>query len=409
MNKQTRKFKNRIEKHQIKPSHPAWKIIDELCFKSKSFYNYANFIIRKEMKENQKYKNYNTMAGELRTHDIYKDFGSQVAQQILRVIDRNWKSFFVAHDDWLNHPSKYLGEPKWPGYRDRDGRFPLILSNIQFRIENEHVYFSWKQLNHLNGIFKTNVNTKLSELRFIPHRNYYTMEIVYQIEVCDQPKESRRIAGIDLGINNLVTMANTIGVKPIVVNGRGIKSMNQYYNKKRAKWMGDLEKQSDKHWSNRLQRLTDKYINKVDYFMHVVSKFIIKWCVNYNIDTIVIGHNLEWKQNARLNKKVNQTFVQIPYNKLIHQITYKAENAGIKVIEWDESYTSGTSFLDGEFPCKENYDKSRRFQRGLFRSFDGTIINADLNGAYQIIRKIFVNAFSGENTGWDLHPVRIGL
>ena len=143
--------------------------------------------------------------------------------------------------------------------------------------------------------------------------------------------------------------------------------------------------------------------------MHKASREVINYCMGLNIDTIVIGLNKEWKQESKINKVANQTFTQIPYDSFISKIKYKAENVGIGVIVNEESYTSGTSFLDNELPIKENYNKSRRIKRGLFVSNNGIKINADLNGAYQIIKKVFPNTFVNGILGVDLHPVVINI
>ncbi|MED4301318.1 IS200/IS605 family accessory protein TnpB-related protein [Geobacillus stearothermophilus] len=129
-------------------------------------------------------------------------------------------------------------------------------------------------------------------------------------------------------------------------------------------------------------------------FMHKASRYVVNWCMERHIDTVIIGKNDNWKQEVNLGKRLNQSFVQIPYNMFIQQLQYKCEEVGIKVVLTDESYTSGTSFLDGEAPTKENYDKSRRIKRGLFKSNKGILINADVNGAYQIIKKVSPNAFN---------------
>ena len=147
----------------------------------------------------------------------------------------------------------------------------------------------------------------------------------------------------------------------------------------------------------------------MDYFLHKASKNVIDYCIGLNIDTIVIGLNKTWKQECNIGKVNNQNFVQIPYDALINKIKYKAEDIGIKVIMTEESYTSGTSFIDGELPIKDNYDKSRRVHRGLFKSNKGILINADLNGAYQIMRKVFPEVNSDGILGVDFHPVVINI
>ena len=161
-----------------------------------------------------------------------------------------------------------------------------------------------------------------------------------------------------------------------------------------------------KTWSRKLDDITQKRFRKIKNYIHNTSSFIIKYCIENNIDTIVIGKNKEWKQNCDMGKINNQKFIQIPFEMLINQLNYKCEDNNIKLIETNESYTSGTSFLDGEEPIKDNYDKSRRIERGLFRCNDGRLINSDVNGSLQIMRKVFSNAISYE-IGANLTPIVI--
>lgn len=345
----------------------------------------------------------------VKTSEPYRDLGSNVGQQTLRILDQNWKSFFTSIKDWSKNKEKYLGKPKLPNYLDKEGRFNLIIDTNKVKILDEYLRFSWKPLRSLKDTYKTNVKGKLMQVRFIPKNNQYVMEIVYEIEVPEQPIESNRIVGIDIGIDNLATVSNNIKEQPFIINGRPLKSMNQYYNKEKAEIQSNLKLKHDKNWSNRLQQLTDKRNNKIDDYIHKASKSIIDWCVECDIDTIVIGKNKNWKQEVNIGKKNNQNFTQIPMAIFINKIKYKAENVGIKVIETEESYTSGTSFLDCELPIKANYNKSRRVTRGLFKSNGGELINADLNGAYQIIKKVFSDAFADGIEGVGLHPARVNL
>ena len=181
------------------------------------------------------------------------------------------------------------------------------------------------------------------------------------------------------------------------------------FRSKKAKLQSELKAKHNKDWSNKLQQLTQKRSNKIDDYMHNASRFIIDYCIKNDFDTIVIGKNDGWKQKSQLSKKVNQSFIQIPFESLINKIQYKAENVGIKVIITEESYTSGTSFLDSELPNKENYNKSRRIKRGLFKNNNNRLINADLNASYQIIKKVLPNAFADGIEGVGLHPIRINV
>lgn len=312
--------------------------------------------------------------------------------------------------DWSSHPQKYSGKPRLPNYLKKDGRFVLGITNNKFVIQEDgYIRFSWKPLKSLNNKYKTKIDGRPVQIRFIPKGNLYVMELVYEIEVPKPIAESNRIIGIDIGVNNLATVGNNARLQPFIINGKPLKSMNQYYNKIKSSLQSELKIKHDKNWSNKLQRLTQKRYNKIEDYMHNASKFIIDYCIRNNFDTIVIGKNDKWKQNIELGKRINQNFTQIPFESFIHKVQYKAENVGIKVILTEESYTSGTSFLDYESPTKDDYNKLRRVARGLFKSNRDEFINADLNGAYQIIKKVLPNAFADGIEGVGLHPVRINI
>jgi putative transposase len=395
---------SRVERHLIKKSNPMWKTIDYYCWQAKNVYNAANYIIRQELINNRKWiRNYD-LQKIMQSYDCFYDLGSQASQNTLTLLDRNWKSFFVAIKDWSKKKGVgYLGKPSLPKYLDKNGRYILMLKNIQFRIMENKIYFSWKPLNQFSGI-KTNVTGKLMQIRFVPAGACYYMEIVYETEVPEK-QEIRNIIGIDLGVDNFATISNNIGVRPIIINGKTIKSMNQYFNKKKA----ELQTKSGFLFTNKIRSLTNKHRDKLDYFMHKTSRIIIDYCLTYGIDTVIIGKNDGWKQEVNIGKRNNQNFVYIPYEKFITKLEYKCENYGINFIETEESYTSGTSFLDDELPIKENYNKKRRIKRGLFKSNSGELINADLNGSYQIIKKVFPNAFEQGTRGCGLHPIRISF
>jgi putative transposase len=382
-----------------------WKIIDRKCYDAKNLYNEANYIVRQEFINNGKWIRYNELDKIMQEKDNYYILGSQASQNTLALLDKNWKSFFKSIKNWSKKKGDgYFGKPNLPKYKDKNGRSILIIKNIQCRITNNNLYFSWKPLNKFSGI-KTKVNGKLMQIRFVPSGSCYFMEIVYQIEIPEQKCFNNRIAGIDIGVNNFATIANNIGEMPIIINGRVIKSMNQYYNKRKS----EILSKSNMHWNNKAQLLTDKHRNKIDTFTHKASKMVIDWCLFNNIYTLIIGRNKGWKDGVNIGHINNQNFVYIPFDKFIRQLSYKCENAGINFIITEEDYTSGTSFIDNELPIEENYNKKRRIKRGLFKSNNGIKINADLNSAYQIIKKVFPNAFGQWNRGCDLHPVRLNV
>ena len=198
-------------------------------------------------------------------------------------------------------------------------------------------------------------------------------------------------------------------MKPFVINGKGLKSINKYYNKKLSHFREIAKRMNNKDYTRRMGRITDKRNNKIDDYMHKASLHLVNYALSVEANTIVIGNNKEWKQESKMGKNVNQSFVGIPQMRFIQMVQYKAENVGLNVILTEESYTSGTSFLDGEKPVKNCYDKSRRKYRGLFVSNTEIKINADVNGAYQIMKKVFPNAFADGIEGVVLHPVRVNV
>ena len=384
---------HRCEQIVIKRNHPKFKVIDQQCFYSKNLYNEANYTIRQEFIKNNNYISYRDMNKEFKTHENYKLTFSQPANCTLRLLDKNWKSFFKAIKDWKLHPEKYLGKPKLPKYLKKDGRFPWMIPNNQcfYDYEKGTVYMRNRLLNDYE--WKCRCLGRLIQVRFIPKGSCYVMEIVYETEIPDTKENNNRIASIDLGVNNLVTMTNNIGLNPIIINGKGIKSINQYYNKRLAKEKSLLKIRHGRDWSRKLDILTHKRYQRIKNYMHNTSAYIVQWCLKNNVNTLVVGKNKKWKQKSEMNKISNQKFIQIPYEMLLGQLKYKCENVGINYIEVDESYTSGTSFLDHECPEKTNYDKSRRVVRGLFKSNSGLLINSDVNGSLQIMKKAFPNAF----------------
>ena len=393
----------RVEQHIIKLDSEFGEFIDDYCFKSKNLYNYANYIIRQEFINNDRWIKYNELFKLVKDSEPYKDIGSNTGQGTLRILDKNWKSFFIAIKDWKNNPTKYLGRPKLPKYKAKDGRFVLSLDSNKVKLIDGWVHFAWKPFKRFNHQFRTNAKERIIQCRFIPKGSHYVMEIVYEMEVPECNEQSERIAAIDIGVDNFITMVNNIGEQPIVVKGGIIKSINQYYNKQKAKLQSELKTTNKKDWSKRLQKLTDKRYEMIKYQMHCISKYVVDWCVLYNIDTLIVGHNDDWKQN----NKGMQNFTYIPYELFIQMLSYKCENNGIRFIEHEEGYTSGPSFVDEEEPVKENYDKSRRIHRGLFVGNNGVQINADVNGAYQILKKVIPNAFANGIEGAGLHPLTI--
>lgn len=406
----------RVEKHLIKQNNPFYLMFCDFTHKSKNLYNHANYLVRNEFVKNDKWLRYSELDKLLKVdleHDDYRQMPTaQSAQQLLRLLDSNWKTFFKSIKDWSKHKDKYTGRPRLPNYKLKNGKYVLILTNQNVKLKKNVVYFP-KVFNGFTikpRFVRLENFRSFQQVRIIPGYKHFIIDFIYNIEIPDKTmKDNGRYLSIDIGVDNLATITNNIGLKPIVINGKGLKSINQYYNMKMAYYRSIAKRTNDLDYTNRIATLTLKRNNKIDDYMHKASRYLIKYALSVGTNTIVIGNNKEWKQGSKLNKVVNQSFVGIPHMKFINMIQYKAQVVGLNVILHEESYTSGTSFLDDEEPVKENYNKSRRVTRGLFVSNKGIKINADVNGSYQILKKVFPNAFAEGIEGVALHPVRVNV
>ena len=405
-----------VEKHIIKKSHPYYSMFCEYTHLAKNLYNHANFLVRSEFLNTGNWLRYGDLENRLRNdvdYPTYKNMpAAQSTQQTLQLLDRNWKSFFNSIKDWSKNKDKYVGRPKLPKYKPKDGRMVFILTNQQVILKDDLLHFpkSFQGFTMKPRCVHLSNFKKINQVRIVPNNQLFCVEIVYSISIEDNLLlDNGRYMSIDVGLDNLVTIVTNTGSNPVIVNGKGLKSNNQYYNKKKAHYQEVTKQMNNKSYTNRLYRLTQKRNFKIEDSLHKISKFIVTSALSNNIHTIVIGNNKDWKRDISLGKRVNQSFVNIPHQKLIEKIVYKARNVGINVILTEESYTSGTSFLDGESPKKEFYNKKRRIHRGLFVSNNGISINADVNAAYQIMKKVFPNVFVDGIEGVVLHPVRVDI
>lgn len=400
---------NRTERHRIKSNNQYYKLLDDFCFKSKNLYNFANYQIRQEFCNNNKHISYNQIDKLLKQKEMNFDYANmpmaQTAQQCLKLLDKNWKSFFKSIKDYVKNKNKYNGRPKLPGYLPKNGRNVLILTNQNCKLKDNKIQFP-KCFNGFN--IETKVNN-LQQVRILSKNKQIIIEIVYQSEIPEIRQDNKNYFSIDIGLDNFAAITNNFGEKPIVINGKGLKSINQYYNKQVSYYREIAKRMNKLDYTKRMNTLTIKRNDKVEDFIHKASKFTINCALESNVSIIVIGNNKNWKQESKMSKKVNQKFVGIPHQKFINKLIYKAENAGIQVILTEESYTSGTSFLDNELPIKANYNKNRRKFRGLFISNNNIAINADVNGSYQIMKKVFPKAYIDGIEGVGLHPVKVNV
>jgi IS605 OrfB family transposase len=401
-----------VERHIIRNNHRFYQEIDRLCCLSKNLYNRANYLIRQSWIFERNYRNYNDIQKALQGDECYQAIPAKVSQQILMVLERNWTSFKEANKTYQEQPEKFNGRPKLPKYKNKETGRNLLVYTVQ-AISKRQLKKGIIHPSKTEMYLKTKVETsQIKQVRVVPRLNHYVIEVIYETEPKQYELEENRIASIDLGLNNLATLTfNQAGVKPLLINGRPLKSLNQYYNQLKANLQSILpETQSSK----RLKKLCNKREFKINDYLHKASRLIINTLINQSIGTLVIGQNKEWKQSINLGKKTNQNFVQIPHNKLIEMLSYKAEMAGIKVILKEESYTSKASFIDNDpIPVYTKDEKKsskfsgKRVKRGLYRTSSGRLVNADVNGSLNIMKKAVPNAFGYGIEGVVVHPVRV--
>ena len=358
-----------------------------MCFLSKNLYNQALYRIRQHYFSTKEYLNYYSNVKQL-TKEKQTDYvalPAKVAQWVVKQVDQNFRSFFASlKSNKVNHKVSI------PKYLVKDSRYMLTFTNQA--ISGKELKLGYLKLSGCNNRIKL-IHTDVRQIRVIPKNKLFVIEVIYNVDEKSH-FDNNNYAGIDIGLNNLATVGGN-KISPIIVNGRPLKSINQFYNKELAKLKSIQDTCKNKNVnSDKIRKLTQKRNNKVKDYLHKASRKLVNHLVSNNVSKIVIGHNKNWKQDINLGKSNNQKFVQIPFNMFIHMVTYKSQLEGVEVVAREESYTSKCSFLDNEEICKHEVYKGKRIKRGLFRSYDGRLINADLNGALNILRKEIPNIFN---------------
>lgn len=391
------------ETHIIRESNLLYKELDSLCFSSKNLYNSALYQIRQHFFQTGKYLGYKKLQKILQDGGFkeYKSLPAKVSQQVLKLLDKNFVSFFKSLK------SEKVKKAKIPKYKDKlKGRNICIYTSQA--VSKKELKRGFLKLSGTSFKLNTKVKHKdLRQVRIVPIQGAYKIEILYKKETNPKELDLNRVASIDLGVNNLATVAfSCTDIKPLFIEGRPLKSINQFFNKKKAELQSYLRE--GKYITKRISKLILKRNCKVQDYLHKTSTKLINHLVLNNIGTLVIGYNQGWKQEISLGKRNNQNFVNIPFKKFIDYLSYKAELVGIFVQLQEESYTSKCSFLDEEAVCKHESYAGRRVKRGLFKSGLGKFINADLNGAYNILKKAFPGVFYTKGIeGVVVHPIRL--
>ena len=404
-----------VERHFFKEGSKEYRIFDELCFKTKNLYNATLYKIRQEYikSKSNKYLNYYDIEKIYKNsninsedHFVYSQLLVKVSQQTMMLVDQNFKSFFASLKDYNKNPGKYKGRPKLPKYLDsKRGRQVAIYTNQAISsVWLKKGYISFFKLKGIKIKTKKN-NYKVNQVRIVPGIGRYVVEVVYTVPDPVKKSDNSRYAAIDLGVNNLMTLTTNIDKYiPFVISGKRVKSINHYYNKKKAHYTSLIPKNKPYKTTKRLRRLEYKRYTKINDYFHKASRYIVNYLVSENINTLIIGNNKGWKQNTNIGNVNNQNFVQIPFYRLIQMLSYKCKMSGINIEIITEEYTSKCSFLDNEVIGKHDKYLGKRITRGLFISSSGKSINADVNGSYNILRKCKPGAFANGVQGVVVHP-----
>lgn len=396
----------RVERHVIRKNNANWQACHKLCSLSRKLGNCAVYLLRHRVFEKAPVLTRKELDTELR-HQYGSDYrampSAASAQRQGQVIAKQFKSFSKAAVEYSKHPEKFQGKPRLPGYRRRYRTFYVGRNGYQIR-DYQLTITGGKDIDfspiRVVCCKHQEFNAKAEEavtgdLRIIPMGNTFIVELTYRVGK-DECKNSRSVAlnpnealCCDLGIDNFATFVSTKpGIRPFLVKGKILKSINQQYNKQVA------ELRSKKHYEHIRIKGVKRYCQLQD-LMHKASRLAVNFCLAHDLGRIVIGTNRNWKQSVNLGKRNNQNFVMLPHAKFIEMIRYKAEEYGIQVTVREESYTSKASALDmdviADFDPKQGKTKpvfsGKRIKRGLYRSSDGHLINADINGAANIGRK----------------------
>ena len=378
---------------------------------SKNLYNTVLYTIRQHWFETKnddtitkKFLNYYDVWNILKIDNPdFKALEYHSAQLVIKQVEANFSSFFSLLK--LKSEGKYQKKVRLPKYLDKDG-YNVVSFNQFKKKELKNGYVTLPKTKNLK--FKVK-NTNLHFINVVPKNDYIQVNFIYKKNEKELKQDNGRYLAIDLGVSNLAACTSNV-MQSFIVDGKKVKHMNRFYNKKIAQVKSELKIKNNKEKSYKTRQLTLKRNNKIDDYFHKTSRHIINQAVSNDIRTIIVGHNKNWKQEVDMGKQNNQTFVQIPFDKLIHQLKYKGKLEGINVIEVEEGYTSKCSFLDNEtLEWHENYCGNRK-HRGMFMSSNGRMLNADINGSFNIMRKYLkcnCDAVMPADVGFVYNPVKI--
>lgn len=396
--------------------------LQALCRLSKNLYNEALYSIRQYYFQEKKYLRYEGNYHICKASENYALLNTDIAQQTLKLADRNFKSFFALIKKAKSGLYQF-SQVKLPHYLPKDGYAPLIIPRIRIKSG----YFSMPMspsFKKFYGEIKFKIperilDKEIKEIRIYPRSRgrFFELEYIYEQPVIQVKLDDSKALAVDLGLNNLATCVTSTGAS-FIIDGKKLKSYNQWYNKENARLQNIKDKQSDKkRTTNRQMKLIKKRNLRINHYMSTAARKIINYCLDYRIGNLIVGYNLDWKRNINIGKRNNQNFTQIPYGLLRQKLTYLCQLYGINYVEQEESYTSKASFFDNDALPTYNADNpqsyefsGKRITRGQYCTASGQILNADCNGALNILRKSnLIDLSALQDSGCLDQPQRIRI
>lgn len=391
-----------VERHIVKDNR-----FEDICFKSGLLYNYVLYNVRQGIFNEEYLKEYEFLTKLCKENQFdFRNLPTAISQQVVTQVFSNIKGWIKAKKEFEKNPSKFRSKPKLPKYKKGKKQNMVVFTTSACRAKKDGcIHF----IKNIVQPIKTKIgDNKLCQVRIIPQATCYVVEVIYEKKEQDLNLNKDNVLSIDLGLNNLCSCVNNVDKQPFIVSGRVMKSFNQWYNKRKAKLMSFA---GDKGTSKRLRQLNNYRNFWIEDYIHKISRYIVNYCVDNNIGSLVVGLNKGWKQEINLGKKTNQKFVEIPFSRLIDKISYKCKLVGISFYLSEESYTSKVDHLAFEGLEKHDVYLGKRKQRGLFQSSVNKLINADINGAIGIGRKVFGDSYVNRiiDSGLAFNPIRVNI
>lgn len=382
----------KVQKNKLKLNKAQFRFWRDMCKRSKNLFNSTLYQTNQHFELSGEFLNYTTAYHVMKNTTQYKALGTDPAQQTMKIVERCFKSFFGLLKK--KQSGNYNKPAKKPNYLPKEGYFLCIFPQRnctkQFSVvvpKDLQSKYKFKKFTY--PIPPNVVGHKIKEIRILPKgkAEHFEIEFVYEVKEKHPKLDKTKTLSIDPGVNNFATCLDSETGRSFILDGRKMKSINQWYNKERARLKSILDKQGKQKSSKRLRVMNDKRERRIKEFLNQYVNFIVQMCLTKQIGKVVIGEGWHAQENCNLGDKTNQNFVMLPFGEFAWKLKVKCELYGIEFKSINEAYTSKCDHLANELMCHHDKYLGRRVKRGLFKSSTGIVINADINGALGIMLK----------------------